>query len=298
MSTTSFEPAPLTTTRQKYLASLGLNSIAQRLADIEDQWLWYKVQDTNMWREPRYTSMMRTDAYLARRLGQAHEAKYVVFGDLIGSTGTMLHFRFHADKTVLSSLVHRQQQRLIRKIRKVISLHLAPSLNKIAGYSDSSHRYNRTVKVLFAGIVDAGMLMAIQSALPPEVSVTRHIFPKIDYFLQLRAWANADLPLDEKDRADLELLIQGIHLTRYYGISPEMKRKFAVDSKNHTANLRKYESLDAIQEAVTVAQATKRRVPRSPKTGEYALFVSCVVDFGTRAEDILPEEWMSLPRVN
>lgn len=284
--------APLTTTIQQYLASLGLTKMAQRLANIENLWNWCKIDSSDHWRIPLYTSMMRSDPYMAIRLAQAHQLRFLPFGECIPeSGGTRLDFRLWAEKTTLSAPAHREHKRLIRQIRRVIQRFLPLSLNKIGSYADRATRYNRTIKVIFAGSVSASDLAAIQSALPPEVSVTRYHFRQDEYQEELRLWAQADIPLNIKERADFELFIHGSHLVRYYGIPKETKAKFALEPKTDNANL----DPDALLVAAIATEKGKRRIPRSPKTGRLARFVSMVVDFATQFEDILPEEWIELP---
>lgn len=285
--------APLTTKVQCYLSAIGLTRLAQRLANIENTWIWYKSdQPADAWREPRYTSMMRSAPYLALRLAQEHQLRFFAFGGCIPpSGGTRLDFRLWADKTTLSSPTHREHRRLIRQIRKVIARLLPLSVNKIGAYQDAAKRYNRVIKVLFAGIVSAADLIAIQSALPPGVSVTRRHFQVDDFHTELRLWAHADIPLDACERADFELFIHGSHLVAYYGIPKDTKAKFALKPKIDNANF----DPDAILAAAIAAEKGKRRIPRSPKTGRLARFVSMVMDFATRFEDIEDAEWVELP---
>lgn len=284
--------APLTTTIQQYLASLELTKFAQRLANIENMWSWCKVDNSDYWRIPHYTSMMRSDSYMAVRLAQAHQLRFLPFRDCIPeSGGARLDFRLWAEKTMLSAPTHREHRRLIRQIRKVIARLLPLSLNKIGAYADRAKRYNRTIKVLFAGSVSASDLAAIQSALPPEVSVTRYHFGRDAYQEELRLWAQADIPLDIKERADFELFIHGSQLIGYCGIPKDTRAKFALESKKSYANF----DADAVLVAAIASEKGKRRIPRSPKTGRLARFLSMVVDFSTKFEDILPEEWVELP---
>jgi len=299
MSTSSQPAIPieLTTRRQKYLSQIGLTDKARRLACIEGNWIWYKSTDdlSDAWREQLYTSMMRSDPYLARRLAQDHELRYSAFGGLIRTHFTRLAFRIWADKCTLSSIEHRRQHRLVRKIRKVIRRFLPSSINKLGTLDDRGNRYNRVVKVLYADMVTAEHLLAIQAALPPEVAVSKHVFAKEDFDLQLREWAHADLPLDELDRADFELFLHGLHLVQYYGIPREVSGKFALDSKPSNANCASFPDQDALLASVVASKSGIRRIPRSPKTGQLAKFISYVVDWATKPGEIAPDGWVLLP---
>lgn len=295
---TTFEHPTPSTPEELHFVSIGLASVAQRLADVDLSWNHYKVDDSDTWRKQKFSSMLRSDPKHAWLLSKYHELQYSPFREHIQSFGTRLDFRFHANSTVLYSDEHYRLRKLIQTIRAIIWHALPKSISKIGCVEDKHKRYNRTVKVLYSEPVDAALLARIQSALPPEVSITRHVFPKPEFDAEFRSWCHMDLSADWKDRAQFELLLHKFHQTEAHRFESWERSQFALDSKAK-------KSLNAklpvtIEELLTVVlpspdEMPKVYVPRSPKTGRLARFVSVTVDKVTRAEDIHPLEWFELP---
>lgn len=294
--------APLTTPFQRYLDRLGLGKKAQRHADNERLWKWYRASPdlSDAWRQTPFTSMIRTEVYFATRTAKDHLAQFAAFEQLITDGGwfTRIDFVFYSPKCTIHDASHAEDQSTVRAIRKLIRLLLPGSIDKLGACTDRGSRWNRRVKVLYAGVLDARSLADIQSSLPPGVIIQRHVHPKSAFASELRAWANADLPLNEIERADVELFLHGLQQTAVHGVPAEITAQFALEHKKRSANLPHVpltiEELESVILPDPVAPPTQY-VPRSPKTGRLARFVSVTVDRETRVEDILPEEWRELP---
>lgn len=294
-----FEHAPLATAYQRYLDSIGLHRKAQRLADIGNQFNWYNAAETMLdasdrWRQAPFTPMLRTDPYFATRAARIQQTQYAAFGELIGDWFTRIDFSFYSPKSTIFDEPHFEDQRTVRAIRRVIGEFLHRSIDKLGGAADL--RWNRKVKVLFAGTLPAALFFQIQSALPEGVFVRYHRHRKIDFPEELASWAHADLPLDEMARADMELFLNGLQQTAAHKVPREIERQFALEHKTPNANLPITPSDIDSMLLPNPTQKRPRYVPRSPKTGKPARFVSVPVDRNTRPEDIPPEDWIEIPQ--
>lgn len=294
-----YSHAPLSTPFQRYLNRIGLDKKAQRLADIERLWKWYRASDdlSDAWRQTPFTSMIRTEVYFATRTAKDHLAQFAAFEQLIpvGGWFTRIDFVFYSPKCTIQDASHIEDQSTVRAIRKLASALLPGSIDKLGAVTDHGSRWNRRVKVLYAHPLDAHALAEIQSSLPSGVIVQRHIHPKSAFAGELRAWASADLPLDELERADVELFLHGLQQTAVHGVPKEIAAQFALEHKKPCANLPlTVEDLESIILPACDAKPSVY-VPRSPKTGKLARFVSVTVDRDTQVEDILPDEWHELP---
>lgn len=306
------EPLQHKTPYAKRLAAHGLDKKAARVTSTASSFLWYRSTEDNSdaWSVPQHTSMLRSDPYKARQLTTEHETTYARFPELIATSFTRLDFRFKEVTPALS-------QEIVRTIRAAADKILPRSIDKLGGYADKWNRYDRNVKVLYPGPVDAAMRARLVAMAPAGIDVQHHTFAKADFPRELRLWSNADLPATETGRADFEAFIDGVHQVKTHKMSKEDRSKFALLPPPCNANLVEGNPLQSpndpsmtstapskpLPEATNILpdQLPERKppkpyVPRSPKTGRYARFVSVVVDRSVQVEDILPQEWFPLPK--
>jgi len=291
---------------EKGLIEFGLSYKAQRSAIARNSWEFYKagtVEDS--WRRPLFTVMLRTDGWKAQNLAEEQENTYHSFGELIGSTFTILSFKFMAKNFRVKSVGHQHNQGIVRAIRKVIDEFLPVSIDKVGACEDKFGRYNRVVKVIHASPVDGELHKAIQSALPEGVTLQHHVFNKADFHTQFLTLLAPDLPRKDFDRAGFEAFLDRMVQIQVHKISSADRKRFAYTPTYVYANqpgskdpAPLSDGLSApifCEEHKVVHDKNGRRIPRSPKTGAFATHVSVVVDMNTKAGDILPEEWLELP---
>lgn len=299
-----FVPAQITTVYEKTLSALGCHEKAQRSADVSRAWEWYKSSEDNSdaWRVPLFTMMLRTDPWKAGDLAREQENTYHNFVDLVGAVFTVLSFRFLAKPFHLRTKEHQENQDTVRAIRETVSQFLPVSIDKLGAMEDKFGRYNRNLKVIYAGAVDAAMHTAIQSALPEGVILQHHVFNKSDFHAQFVRLLNPDLPAKEADRAAFEVFLTRLVQIQLHKISAKDRKRFAYDPTytyaNHLSSTATATLADGLAAPVRCEECKKthrRRIPRSPMTGLYAKYVSVVVDLNTRLEDIHPAEWSPLP---
>jgi hypothetical protein len=302
-----FAHLPITKLSHCYLDSLGLSKKAQRLADIERLWEWFNASSiptdrSDTWKQAKFTSMLRTTPYCASRLSRIHNRQFSPFERLIVSQGrgwfTRLNFVMHSAKSTITDSSHASDQSTIRAIRQLIHNLLPGAIDKLGATIDRDLRWNRRDKVLYAGTVDSALLAVLQENCPPGVIVQRRMHRLEEFSSELRAWAASDLPLDDLAQMDMELFLHGIQQVETFGIPVEIAAKFALEykkAKSGNANLPV--TFEDLESSILPNPTLKnpRYVPRSPKTGKPARWVSIAVDANTRPEDLRPEDWIELP---
>lgn len=301
-----FDP-PEPNAYEKALMEFGCYDKAQRSAMCRASWEWFKagVGTEDAWRRPLFTLMIRSDGWKAQKLAEEQENTYHTFEDIIGTSFTILHFKFNAKAFRIKSPGNRHNQEIVRMIRKVIDQFLPVSIDKIGACEDKFGRYNRVVKVIHAGTVDGELHKSIQSALPEGVTLQHHVYNRADFHTQFLLLLAPDLPRKDFDRAGFEAFLTRMVQIQVHKVSAEDRKRFAYNPlyvyANQPGNDTPPPLSDGLAEPVyceehkTVHDKNGRRIPRSPKTGAYATHVSVVVDLNTKVSDILPEEWLPLP---
>jgi hypothetical protein len=297
-----FEPAEITTPYEKALEQLGCWEKAQRSADCKRLWQFYKSTEDNSdaWRRPCFTLMVRTDPWKANKLAEEQRNTFHRFEELIGANFTMLQFRFRTQPFHLKSAEHEKQQNIVRRIRKVIDEFLPVSLDKLGTMEDKFNRYNCVLKAMYAGVVDSTLHKAIQAALPESVVLQHHVYSRAAFHEQFILLLSADLPYNDKARAAFEVFLTRLVQIQTHKI-PGGRSRFAYNPNytyaNQPGNTNPVPLSDGLSEPAYCKECKKKhqnRIPRSPRTGAYAKYVSVLVDANTKVDDILPEEWMPL----
>ena len=170
---------------------------------------------------------------------------------------------------------------------------------------DKFGRYNRNLKVMYAGAVDAALHKEIQAELPEGVTLQHHVFNRSEFHTQFLLLLAPDLPRKDFDRAGFEAFLDHLVQIQLHKISAADRKRFAYNPEYIYANQPGSDTPPPLSDGLsapiyceehkTVHDKSGRRIPRSPKTGAYATHVSVVVDLNTKVDDILPEQWQPLP---
>lgn len=293
----------LTTTQQKYLSSIGLHKKAQRLADIEQICQWYKSSEDNSdaWREQVFTSMMRTEPYYAERRALNHEMQYSSFVNHM-PTGwfTNAVFYFYSEWTTLNDPQHEENQRIVRHIREMIAKLGVKAIDKYVAFDGTlpkkkagSEERNRSLKVIFSEVIPPEKIHALIKGLPSHVVIKARTEHKNHFTCALHTWSRAGYLGNVKERADMELSLDGLQQVVPHGFSPEERSQFALGKKYDAILPQTFDDLETML-LPDPHKKGEKYIPRSPKTGKPARFVSIVVNREVKVDDLAPEEWSEL----
>lgn len=292
---------------EKALMRFGLYEKAQRSALCRNAWEHWKAERPDgtlidNWRKPKFTLMLRTDGWKAQDLTDEQENTYHRFAEQVGATFTVLSFRFLAKPAPIKTPIHQHNQGIVRDTRKVIDRFLPVSLDKVGAMDDKFERYNRVVKVLYAGAVDGEQHKAIQAELPEGVTLQHRVYDRAAFHAQFLLLLAPDLPRDDFERAGFEAFLTRMVQIQLHKVPAKVREQFAYTPEyvyaNQDSDTAPAKLSDGLGPPVYCEEHKKfhrQRIPRSPKTGAYATHVSVVVDASTKFDDILPDEWIKLP---
>lgn len=274
LHTPSEDVAPDLTKWPKYarrLYELGLHAKAFRAREEGEWWRHYKDKANETWRESISNSMLRTAPHHARQLARAQENKYRHLEPYITKVFTFGRFRFlERDPD--------EAQATLRTLRALIE-DLFPGLT-VDKVGEDSH-FN-ILKFMATQPIDAALAGRIRARTPTGVFFETKVHYKDSFFEVLRLLVAPDLPPAPENRAELELRLTGVHQVKLHGATRAEHGKFVYDPAY--TNLGDY-----------VDPKTVKRIPKNPKTGLPAMYMSRVVDKGTLAEQIPAGDWIRLP---
>lgn len=265
------------------LHELGLHGKSFRAEDEGRYFRHYKDAANETWREMVSNSMLRTVPHYAKQLARIQYSKYRHFESLIHLIFCKVTFRFNLDGETFPA-----NKQTIKDIRKVITQFLPVTLDKIG-----DDRGWAMIKAIHAGSVDAALLAQIKQALPAGVSITHHNLYKNDFYAALLELVSPDLPRGAEARADFECVLEGIHQVKVHAVSRQDRGKFVYDP-GYT-NCPDIEATSVPADCRGCGKTHAIRIPRNPKTGLVAIFMSLVVDKDVLAAEIPECEWIRLP---
>lgn len=271
-------PPPVSSFHTPYsrrLASLGHSKKARR-ADCESSLYRYLRGDSNSpWREHISNSMLRTMPFHAETIARTQYQKYRSLESFIESEFCKMEFR-------LSTRDITESESILRKLRAQISAILPKSADKIGCTPDSRFK----LKLFHTSSPSLESIKRLQSLLPKSVTLTYSVYPKSDFRAEFKSFWSPDLPSDDIRRADLEVLLDGLQLSKLHGFTRPDRSNFVYTSE--------YTKLPTSTTAKlpTVLSKSGKKIPRHPVTGELATHMSRIVTDRTTADDLLISDWV------
>jgi hypothetical protein len=268
------------------LAFWGLVDKAIRADNETSYFRHFRDSTRDTWRECAANAMLRTMPHHAKELAEQQYNKYLPLREFISLKG-FSSFVFRV--TACNPADH---QEILGAIRTLVTGWLPKSIDKIGTYDED----RTTLKVLHVSKVDYNFIRDLQVYLPDGVQLRYQNHGIEDFSSELHALFAPDLPSSASQRADFEATLEGIHQVKLHKFTKEEREKFVYTSPEYTNCSDEENEPDSSQSDNSDAEKPQKpkRVPKNPRTGLPAIWMSKIVSDSVKSSDILEQDWIPI----